>query len=120
MSVIIASISLLLSLNMGPATSMDLYRDGFSLEHLPEYVVVRSEETGSTITISIDNRKSKYHSLLEALEEHLAHRKKLNVRNQSELLTAMSEIGYDYINAYPISEEDMINVVFRKKAQFRK
>lgn len=119
MSVIFATLSLLLSLNNAPITAPETPENGFSLEHLPEYVVVRSLDSGNSISIIIDHRKSKYHSQLEMLEDHLSNRKKLNVRNQSELLSAMSEIGYDYINAYSLTEEDMVNVVFRKKKEYR-
>jgi len=119
MSVIFATLSLLLSLNIAPISVPETPEREFSLEHLPEYIVIRSLDSGNSISIIIDHRKSKFHSQLEALEEHLTHRKKLNIRNQSELLSAMSEIGYDYVNAYAINESEMVNVVFRKKEEFR-
>ena len=119
MSVIIATLSLLFSLNTSPINHVEKLDHKFSLEHLPEYVVVRSTGAGSSMAIIIDHRKSKYDSQLEMLEEHLSHRKRANVRNQSDLLTAMSEVGYDYINAYQVDVEGMINTVFRKKEEFR-
>lgn len=117
MSVFFATLSLLVSLNTTAISELDKPYQ-FSLEHLPEYVVIRCDDIGSP-AISIDRRKSRYNSQLEMLQEYLSNRKKRNVRNQSELLTVMSEIGYDYINAYAITEEQKINVVFRKKEEFR-
>ena len=118
MSVIIATLSLLFSLSAGPITELEEPGYKFSLEHLPEYVVIRCDAHGDPIP-TIDHRRSRYNSQLEMLEEYLTHRKKRDVQNQSELLTVMSEIGYDYINAYPTSTDSRINVVFRKKEKFR-
>ena len=117
MSVIFATLSLLLSLNSTPITELDTHYK-FSLEHLPEYIVIRCDDRGDPV-LTIDRRKSRYNSQLEMLEEYLSHRKKRNVRNQSELLTVMSEVGYDYVNAYSVNVEDRINVVFRKKEEHR-
>ena len=113
MSVVFATLSLLISLNSSP----DDFR--VNINELPEYVVIRSESTSNSIAIIIDHRKSKYDSALESLEKHLSNKRYRNVRNQSELLTAMSELGFDYINAYPIDTEGIINVVFRKKEKYR-
>ena len=117
MSVIFATLSLLISPNTTPIDSPTDIR--VNIDALPEYVVIRSESTSSSIAIIIDHRKSKYDNALESLENHLSNKRYRNVRNQSELLTVMSELGFDYINAYPVDTEGIINVVFRKKEKYR-
>ncbi|GEM_PF-1275022 len=113
------------------------------VEELPEYVIITSQNTKllGGIGIIIDYKKSIYKEQLQTLEELLQDRDKLRVRNQTDLLNAMSQLGYEYVNAYnadqivPAKDDDdvgevlnivdggegtfRINMVFRKKPQFR-
>lgn len=69
---------------------------------LPEYVIITSENTKliGGINITIDYKKSSYKKELEALEHKLQGRKELSIRNQTDLLNAMSGLGYEYVDAY--------------------
>ena len=123
MSFIFTSISLLVMLQFNMPANTELQTKGFTLDELPEYVVVRSEgvktSLGRTLLLFIDSRRSKYEQNLSALEDYLRNKKKLGINSQSDLLTAMSELGFDYVNAYQVGTEDIVNVVFRKKEAFR-
>jgi len=110
-----------------------------SFKQLPEYVVVTSENTKvlGGIDISIDTKKSDHENALKELEALLQNRKKLRIRNQTDLLNAMSHLGFDYVDAFNASsgiidagtEDDFeilegeskfrINMVFRKKEKHR-
>ena len=111
-----------------------------SISELPEYVVITSENTKllGGINITIDYKRSAYEEKLETLEELLQSGRKLRIRNQTDLLNAMSQLGFDYVDAYNATAgtigagggDDVeifgseakyrINMVFRKKEQFRK
>ncbi|SEC17177.1 hypothetical protein SAMN04489761_2286 [Tenacibaculum sp. MAR_2009_124] len=110
-----------------------------NINELPEYVIVTSENTKlfGGINIEIDYKKSSYADVLERLETLLQNRKKLRVRNQTDLLNALSKLGFEYINAYNANAgtisagggDDIeifggeskyrVNMVFRKKEQYR-
>jgi len=110
-----------------------------NIEQLPEYVVITSENTKliGGINIIIDYKKSKYQKVLGELEILLQNKNKLRVRNQTDLLNAMSKLSFEYVDAYNASTgtigagggEDVqiygsqgkfrINMVFRKKEKFR-
>lgn len=110
-----------------------------NIEKLPEYVVVTSENTKllGGMNINIDSKKSSYENVLKDLEELLQKNKNLAIRNQTDLLNAMSKLGFDYVDAYNASAgtigaaagEDVqafgsnakyrINMVFRKKMTYR-
>ncbi len=110
------------------------------IEELPEYVIITSENTKliGGINIMIDYKKSSYKDVLEELEDLLQAGKKLKIRNQTDLLNAMSKLGYDYTDAYNANAGTIgagggndveifgseskyrINMVFRKKARHRK
>lgn len=110
-----------------------------NINELPEYVVVTSENTKllGGININIASKKSTFESALKKLESTLQNAKKLRVRTQTDLLNAMSKLGFDYIDAYnanagavgagagdkiQISDTQAkfrINMVFRKKEKFR-
>ena len=109
-----------------------------NINELPEYVVVTSENTKliGGINISIDHKKSDYEVVLKELEHLLQNRKKLRIRNQTDLLNAMSKLGFEYVNAYNgragsvgigtgkdvevigSSAKYRINMVFKKKEKF--
>ncbi len=111
-----------------------------NIDQLPEYIVVTSENTKliGGIDITIDYKKSDYEDVLDELETLLQNRKKLRIRNQTDLLNAMSKLGFEYVDAYnarggtvgagggndvEIFGSDTkfrINMVFRKKEKYRK
>lgn len=111
-----------------------------NIERLPEYVVVTSENTKllGGMNINIASKKSSYENVLKDLEALLQKNRNLAIRNQTDLLNAMSTLGFDYVDAYNASAgtvgaaagEDVqafgsnakyrINMVFRKKTAFRK
>lgn len=126
---IILGISLcLLSLN-------GLAQDKIDLSTLPEYIIITSENTKllGGINIIIDYKKSEYKDKLEELEIALRNRKQFGVRNQTDLLNKMSNIGYEYVDAYNANSGSIgigagddiditgstakfrINMVFKKK-----
>ena len=110
-----------------------------NINELPEYVVVTSENTKliGGININIDHKKSDYEGVLKELESLLQNRKKLRIRTQTDLLNAMSKLGYTYVNAYNgkagsvglNSGKDVeifgsqakyrINMVFKKKEKYQ-
>ncbi len=110
-----------------------------NIKELPEYVIITSENTKllGGINITIDYKKSKYKPQLEELEDLLQARKKLSIRNQTDLLNAMSKLGFDYLDAYNANAGTLgagggddveifgseskfrVNIVFRKKEKFR-
>ncbi|SFW55006.1 hypothetical protein SAMN02927921_02280 [Sinomicrobium oceani] len=109
------------------------------IEKLPEYVVITSENTKllGGMNINIASKKSSYENVLKDLEALLQKNRNLAIRNQTDLLNAMSKLGFDYVDAYNASAgtvgaaagEDVqafgsnakyrINMVFRKKTEFR-
>ncbi|SHG20683.1 hypothetical protein [Flagellimonas flava] len=110
-----------------------------SIDELPEYVVVTSENTKliGGININIDYKKSDYEKVLKELESLLQNRKKLRIRNQTDLLNAMSKLGFEYVNAYNGKENNIslgsgkdveviggqakyrVNMVFKKKEKYQ-
>ncbi len=113
------------------------------INELPEYVIITSQNTKllGGINIIIDKKRSTYKDQLEELESLLQDGDKLRVRNQTDLLNAMSKLGFDYVNAYNANAimpsnrnsdgEDILNIVdggegtykvnmvFRKKEKYR-
>jgi len=110
-----------------------------NIEQLPEYVVITSENTKllGGINITIDYKKSVYEDVLDELETLLQNRKKLKIRNQTDLLNAMSKLGFEYVDAYNATAGTLgigggddvqisgseskfrTNMVFRKKEKYR-
>lgn len=110
-----------------------------NINELPEYVVVTSENTKliGGININIDYKKSDYEAVLKELEHLLQNKNKLKIRNQTDLLNAMSKLGFEYINAYNgkagtigassgnkfeilgSQAKYRINMVFKKKAKYQ-
>mgnify|MGYP003669305748 CR=1 FL=1 len=110
-----------------------------NINDLPEYVVVTSENTKliGGININIDYKKSDYENVLRELEHLLQNRRKLRIRNQTDLLNAMSKLGFEYVNAYNGKAGTLglnsgknvevfgsqakyrINMVFKKKPKFQ-
>lgn len=73
-----------------------------NINDLPEYIIITSQSTKALggISIFIDTHKSKYEDALNELNSLLQWKKKLGIRNQTDLLNAMSSLGFEYINAY--------------------
>ncbi|WP_106791115.1 hypothetical protein [Aquimarina sp. Aq78] len=110
-----------------------------NINKLPEYIIITSENTKllGGIGISIDYKRSGYKEELRNLEELLQDGDKLRVRNQTDLLNSMSILGFEYVDAYNANSGTLgvgggddvevfgsnskfrINMVFRKKEQFR-
>lgn len=110
-----------------------------SIDELPEYVIIQSQNTKllGGIAMTIDFKNSEYKDALIKLQGILEKSSNLKVRNQIDLLNAMSKLGFDYLNAYLASaftEADKyskestdsfggdtyrVNMVFRKKDKFR-
>lgn len=107
-----------------------------NIQELPEYVIITSENTKflGGINIAIDSKTSKHKTKLLELESLLQGRKKLRIRNQTDLLNAMLKLGFEYVNAFIASasgasmgDDDLevndsksrVNMVFRKKSEFR-
>ncbi len=111
---------------------------------LPEYVIVTCQNTKlfGGIGIFIDSNKSSYKEELTSLENILQSKKQLFIRNQTDLLNAMSKLGFDFVNAYnastvaPLKDNAdfvdavitdidgsegayKVNMVFRKKEKHR-
>ncbi|WP_350287932.1 hypothetical protein [uncultured Croceitalea sp.] len=96
------------------------------VDDLPEYIIISSEARGISggILPVIESKGSVHDVALTELESMFADRKKLNLKNQIDLLNKMSELGYEFVNAYPswISNSTSrvrTGMVFRKKPRFR-
>ncbi len=128
-----------LSLNLSAQELKVETSSSTNIEQLPEYVIITSENTKllGGINIHIDAKKSNYKKELRGLEDLLQSGDKLKVRNQTDLLNAMSKLGFEYINAYNANAGTLgvgggddievfgsdskfrINMVFRKKEKYR-
>ena len=87
------------------------------INNLPEYVVIRFVSPPGVIIV-VDKKDSPYESGLIELNELLEDRKKISVRNLTDLLNALSDVGFDYVDAFRIGD-DVTGVVFRKKPEYR-
>jgi TRAP-type uncharacterized transport system fused permease subunit len=115
-----------------------------SIAEFPEYVIITSQNTKllGGVGIIIDYKKSAYKNQLEKLESLLQDGDKLKLLNQTDLLNSMSNLGFDFVDAYNASQvvnsrhekdaaDDIfnaleggtgtyrVNMIFRKKEQFR-
>lgn len=115
-----------------------------SIEEFPEYVIITSQNTKllGGIGILIDYKESAFKDQLRKLESLLRDRDKQCVRNQTDLLNSMSNLGFEFVNAYNSRQvvdsrrdedgvDDVLNVldggsgtykvnmIFRKKEQYR-
>jgi hypothetical protein len=62
--------------------------------------------------------------ILKDLQDFFDGNKYLRIKNQTDLLNAMSELGFDYVDAFPqnATENSVFNrtgFVFRKKEKYR-
>ncbi|AZJ35475.1 hypothetical protein D6T69_08045 [Tenacibaculum singaporense] len=136
---ILTVIIVLTSISLSAQELKHVDKSIISVNDLPEYVVITSENTKllGGINITIDSKKSDYQNILEELETLLQNRKKLKIRNQTDLLNALSKLGFEYVDAYNATAGTLgvgggddidifgseakyrINMVFRKKTSFR-
>ncbi|PCJ98007.1 MAG: hypothetical protein COA50_03500 [Flavobacteriaceae bacterium] len=109
---------------LGPICSQELsVSKSANVKNFPEYVIITSRNTKllGGIGITIDSKNSKYQDQLENLDELLSSKHGLRIRNQTDLLNAMSDLGFDYINVYNASAimppsdsdavDDLLNIV---------
>lgn len=93
------------------------------IDKLPEYVVVASETRGrilSPTNLFINSNKSDDKEILVKLKDILTKRKKLNIRNHTDLLNAMAAYGFEYKDDFGIGSGLMVNLIFQKKEKYRK
>ena len=93
-----------------------------NIENLPEYIMIRSESTARVMgpmTIVINSKGSPHEAALVELEDMLTGKDKLRILNQTDLLNAISDMGFDYVDAFIIGSGDFVNMVFRKKPEYR-
>jgi len=120
-------IILITILSFSKAYSQDKFiieASNLKIEKLPHYIIITSQNTKSLggIGITIDVKKSKYKKQLKNLVDLLQDRKKLKIRNQTDLLNAMHIIGYEFVDAYNASQvkyamdkdlgDDIFNEIF--------
>ena len=102
-----------------------------NIDRLPEYVIVTSQNTKflGGINLTIDYKRSNYRHILKKLSDLLQDGNKLRIRNQTDLLNAMSNLGFEYVDSYNAATisydtqkdgEDhtvsyRVNMIFRKK-----
>ncbi len=135
----IVTLVILLTISLSAQELKVVTSSAVNIQNLPEYVVITSENTKllGGINITIDYKKSKYENVLDELETLLQNRKKLRIRNQTDLLNAMSQLGFEYVDAYNATAGTIgagggndveifgsdakyrINMVFRKKEKYR-
>ncbi len=104
--------------------SFTINNRGFTIEELPEYVVIQTEVftrgTSGRILEVDGRRKSRDEKALTKLEDYLQDKKRSGVKYHTDLLNEMSDIGYDFIQAIKNDEVDYLaRYIFRKKAKFR-
>lgn len=101
-------------------------------DDLPKYIIISSQkgEIFNDIAIIIDSDNSPYKKGLDKLEHMLQNRKMLKVRNQADLLNAMDQLGFDYLDVYQDTEKDSktsldktarrfrVNMIFKKKEKY--
>ena len=90
---------------------------------LPEYVVIETDlrppVRGRWVDVFIDSKNSPYEAALEELEDLLTNKEKLRVQNRTDLLTTLSNIGFDYVESFSVANILMVHTVFRKKPEYR-
>jgi hypothetical protein len=110
------------------AQQLSVSDKAIKVEELPEYIVIScdnfSSKLGGPIGINVQSRKSDFEKALTDLQDILEENKYLGIRSQTDLLNAMSKLGFDYVNAYPQSAPESVlfsrsSFVFRKKEKYR-
>lgn len=72
------------------------------MEELSEHVVITiaNAKLLGGIIIVIHSKKTAYEEQLDELEELPQNRKQLHIRNQTNLLSTKSALGYKYLDGY--------------------
>lgn len=77
------------------------------INKLPNYVIVAADASPGLLGglgISIDTKNSEYKDQFDNLEDFLTSKKEgAGVRNLTDLLNTMYELGYEYVNAFEAS-----------------
>lgn len=120
----------LAALIWGSALSFDATAQSkITASELPQYIIITANNNATIggIGLSIDKKNSKYAAQFERLEKQLESKKEGDgVRNLNDLLNAMHELGFEYINAFVSGSFDngtkeystaknRNNIVFKKK-----
>ncbi|MCL3780414.1 hypothetical protein EMN47_08415 [Prolixibacteraceae bacterium JC049] len=79
----------------------------FDVNRLPKYLVINAENTKllGGIGLHINAKKSPYKEALREFEDYLYDVKK--VRNMTDLLNVMDELGFDYKDSYNSSSSSI-------------
>ncbi len=81
--------------------------------------MIETDFRGRFRDIAIDSKNSPYEAALEELEDLLTNKEKLRIQNQTDLLTTLSNIGFDYVESFSVASMVMVHTVFRKKPEYR-
>jgi hypothetical protein len=110
------------------AQSLSFKDKSFKVEEFPEYVIINCDNLNpvlaNSINIVIQAKNSKFEKSLKGLQDFFEGNKYLKIRNQTDLLNAMSELGFDYVDAFPQNSPEnsafsRTGFVFRKKEKYR-
>jgi hypothetical protein len=110
------------------AQSLSFKDKSFKIEEFPEYVIINCDNLNpvlaNSINIVIQAKNSKFEKSLKGLQDFFEGNKYLKIRNQTDLLNAMSELGFDYVDAFPQNSPEnsafsRTGFVFRKKEKYR-
>lgn len=98
------------------------------VDEFPEYIIINCDNVspvlGKSIRIMIQAKSSEFEKPLKDLQDLLEDNKYLRIGNQTDLLNAMSRLGFDYMDAFlqnPRAESSFSRTgfVFRKKEKYR-
>lgn len=110
------------------AQSLSAKDKSIQISELPEYLVINCDNQasilGRSIRISVQSRNSPMEKSLHLLQELLEEANYLKISNQTDLLTTLSALGYDFIDAFPQNTGESASFnrsgfVFRKKEKYR-
>jgi hypothetical protein len=125
---LIATICLIMFAPFSYAQSLSFKDKSFKVEEFPEYVIINCDNLtpilANSINIVIQAKNSKFEKSLKGLQDFFEDNKYLNISNQTDLLNAMSELGFDYVDAFPqnATENSIFSrtgFVFRKKEKYQ-
>ncbi len=125
---IIATICTMMLASSLYAQSLSLSNKTIKVEELPEYIIINCDNVtsviGKTIRIVIQAKNSEFEKSLNGLQDFLEDNKYLKISNQTDLVNAMSKLGFDYVDAFPENSKEgssfsRTGFVFRKKEKYR-